>query len=103
MKAAASAGLPPAACRFALAKRASTAGSLELRGLRFAIDAGFVFVMVVIAFIDLDTKLILNKITIPAIVIFYGMSLLLPERRWWDGLVGVAVGYGVPWLIGYEG
>ncbi len=75
-------------------------GTVELRALRFAVDAAFVLVMVVIAFIDLDTKLILNKVTIPSIVAFYGLSLLLPERRWWDGLVGVAVGYGVPWLIG---
>ncbi len=75
-------------------------GSIELRALRFAIDAAFVFVMVVIAFIDLDTKLILNKITIPSIALAYGASLLLPERHWWDGLLGAAIGYGVPWLIG---
>ncbi len=31
---------------------------------------------------------------------FYLCSLALPERHWWDGLVGAAVGYGVPWLIG---
>jgi leader peptidase (prepilin peptidase)/N-methyltransferase len=24
----------------------------------------------------------------------------LPERTWWDGLVGAGIGYGVPWLIG---
>ncbi len=85
---------------FTLGDGGLLAGSLDLRALRFAIDAGFAFVLVVIAFIDLDTKLILNLVTIPAIVIFYGLSLLLPERRWWDGLVGVAIGYGVPWLIG---
>lgn len=75
-------------------------GSVELRALRFVIDAAFVLCMVVIAFIDLDTKLILNRITIPAIPLFYAASLALPERRWWDGLVGAAIGYGVPWLIG---
>jgi leader peptidase (prepilin peptidase)/N-methyltransferase len=75
-------------------------GSIELRALRFLIDALFVLVMTVIAFIDLDTKYILNKVTYPSIVLFYGLSLLLPERHWWDGLVGVAIGYGVPWLIG---
>ncbi|MGE5187370.1 MAG: prepilin peptidase, partial [Acidobacteriota bacterium] len=85
---------------FTLGEGGLLAGSLELRALRFAIDAAFVLVMVVIAFIDLDTKLILNKVTIPATIAFYALSLLLPERRWWDGLVGVAVGYGVPWLIG---
>jgi leader peptidase (prepilin peptidase)/N-methyltransferase len=72
----------------------------EVRLVRFAIAAGFVFVMVVITFIDLDTMLILDKVTIPSTVIFYLASLLLPERRWYDGLVGIAIGYGVPWAIG---
>ena len=74
--------------------------TVEMRAVRFVIAAGFVFVMVVITFIDLDTRLILDKITYPSIVIFYGASLLLPERHWWDGLIGAAIGYGVPWGIG---
>src|SRR6185436_20293969 len=49
-------------------------------------------------FIDVDHKLILNKITIPAIPIFYALSLT--THRWWEGLIGAAAGYGVPWLIG---
>lgn len=72
----------------------------EVRLVRFVIAAGFLFVMIVITFIDLDTMLILDKVTIPSTVIFYLASLLLPERRWYDGLVGIAIGYGVPWLIG---
>jgi leader peptidase (prepilin peptidase)/N-methyltransferase len=89
-----------AAWWFTLGDGGLLAGSIELRALRFAIDAAFILCMIVIAFIDLDTKLILNKITIPAIPFFYACSLALPERRWWDGLVGAAIGYGVPWLIG---
>ena len=73
--------------------------SLDDRALHFVIYAAFVFVMVVIAFIDIDHKLILNKVTIPSIVLAYGASLLL-GFRWWEGLVGIAIGYGVPWLIG---
>jgi leader peptidase (prepilin peptidase)/N-methyltransferase len=73
--------------------------SLDNRMLLFAIYAAFVWVMVVITFIDIDHKLILNKVTYPSIVIAYGVSLLL-GRAWWEGLVGIAVGYGVPWLIG---
>jgi leader peptidase (prepilin peptidase)/N-methyltransferase len=42
---------------------------------------------------------IYNKITVPAIVIAYALSLVI-ARAWWEGLVGIAVGYGVPWLIG---
>jgi leader peptidase (prepilin peptidase) / N-methyltransferase len=68
---------------------------LPLRLSRFAIAAAFVFVLVVISFIDLDTKLILNRITYPSIPIFWGLGMLLPERAWYHGLVGAAVGYGV--------
>jgi leader peptidase (prepilin peptidase)/N-methyltransferase len=70
------------------------------RLIHFAVCAAFGFVMVVITFIDLDHKLILNKITIPSIAMFYAASFLWPEHRWYDGLVGAAVGYGLPWAIG---
>lgn len=72
----------------------------DQRLIRFAIYAGFCFVMVVITFIDLDHKLILNKVTIPSIVGFYGLGLLLPPHTWYDGLIGAAIGYGLPWLVG---
>lgn len=68
---------------------------VALRLGRFAIAAAFVFVMVVIAFIDLDHKLILDRVTYPAIPLFYAIGLTLPERTWYDGLIGAAVGYGV--------
>jgi len=71
----------------------------DQRLLRFAVYAAFCFVMVVITFIDLDHKLILNKVTIPSIVLFYAAALLWPDRHWYDGLVGIAVGYGLPWAI----
>ncbi len=72
--------------------------AFDVRALHFLIYAGFVWVMVVITFIDVDHMLILDKVTLPSIVLFYGASLLF--RPWWEGLVGIAVGYGVPWLIG---
>jgi len=71
-----------------------------LRLVHFAVYAGFCFVMVVISFIDLDHKLILNKVTIPSIAIFYAASFIWPERHWYGGVVGAAVGYGLPWVIG---
>src|SRR5436190_9566396 len=40
----------------------------DVRLIRFAIYAAFCFVMVVITFIDIDHKLILNKISVPALV-----------------------------------
>ena len=72
----------------------------DQRLLHFAVYAAFCFVMVVITFIDVDHKLILNKITLPSIAIFYAASFLWPERWWYDGIVGIAVGYGLPWVIG---
>lgn len=66
---------------------------------RFAILAGFALVLVIIAFIDLDHKLILNRVTYPAIPAFYVAGLFLPGRTWWDGLVGIAVGYGTIRII----
>lgn len=73
---------------------------LSLRAMRFLILAAFLFTLVVITFIDLDYGWILDKITLPGIAIFYGLGQFLPERSWPDGLIGAAVGYGVPWLIG---
>ena len=73
---------------------------LDARALEFVVDAGFVWTMVVITFIDIDTKLILDKMTYPAAIIFYAVTFALPGYHWWDGLVGAAIGYGVPWLIG---
>jgi leader peptidase (prepilin peptidase)/N-methyltransferase len=70
----------------------------DTRLFHFVVYAAFVWVMVVITFIDIDHKLILNKVTIPAIVAFYAASLAF--RPWWQGLVGIAIGYGGPWLIG---
>ena len=72
--------------------------SFDNRMLLFFIYAAFVWVMVVITFIDVDHKLILDKVTFPSIIVFYGLSLLF--RPWWEGLIGIAVGYGVPLLIG---
>jgi leader peptidase (prepilin peptidase)/N-methyltransferase len=72
---------------------------LDVRLIRFAVYAMFCFVMVVVAFIDLDHKLILDKVTIPSAIVFYALGLVL-GRHWSTGLIGAAIGYGLPWLIG---
>lgn len=71
----------------------------EGRVLRWFIYAALSTLLVVITFIDLDHKLILDKITYPAIPLSYLLGLLLPETRWYDGLIGAAVGYGIVRLI----
>jgi leader peptidase (prepilin peptidase)/N-methyltransferase len=70
---------------------------LGMRLGRFAIYALFLFVLVVITFIDLDHKLIFDRITYPAIPLFYVLGLLTGDMAWWEGLLGAAVGYGVVW------
>lgn len=73
---------------------------IDLRVLKFVLFAAFIFSMVVITFIDIDHMLILDKVVWPAAVLGYGATFLLPGYRWYDGLIGAVVGYGVPWLIG---
>ena len=84
---------------FATVETGALTEAFDLRLARFAIYAAFGFVMVVITFIDLDHKLILDKITLPSIVIFYGLGLVL-GRTWHHGLIGAAVGYLLPWSVG---
>lgn len=78
----------------------SIRGEVELSQalLGFAIAAGFSFVMVVITFIDLDHWLILDRITLPSIAVFY-VAGLVQGRPWLDGLIGAAVGFGLVWII----
>ena len=73
--------------------------ALDERLVRFTITSAFAVVMVVITFIDLDHKLILDKLTYPAIPAFYGLGMILPERTWKEGLIGAALGYGFVRLV----
>ncbi len=87
-----------AAWWFAVDARASLE-PLDVRVMRFAIGAAFSFVMVVILFIDLDHKLILDRVTLPSLVGFYLLGIVLPERGWQDGLIGAAVGLALVRVI----
>ncbi|MFN0252499.1 MAG: prepilin peptidase [Kofleriaceae bacterium] len=78
-----------------------TAGVLfepfDERLVRFAVSCTFCFTMVVIAFIDIDHKLILHRVW--SVLVFYGLSLAL-GHDWWVGLAGAAIGFVLPWAIG---
>ncbi|MFH0902519.1 MAG: prepilin peptidase [Pseudomonadota bacterium] len=52
-------------------------------------------VLVVLAFIDIDHRLIPDRITWPAIPFFLLLGMALGELPWWDLLLGAALGYGV--------
>ncbi|MBP6629997.1 MAG: prepilin peptidase [Kofleriaceae bacterium] len=66
--------------------------------LTFVVQAAFVVVMVVILFIDLDHRLILDRVTLPSVLGFYAAGLVL-GRSWSVGMIGAAVGYGLVWTI----
>jgi leader peptidase (prepilin peptidase)/N-methyltransferase len=79
---------------FAVDARA-TLDPLDVRVIRAGVAATFAFVMVVILFIDLDHMLILDRVTLPSLVLFYALGVVLPERGWQDGIVGAAVGFAL--------
>jgi leader peptidase (prepilin peptidase) / N-methyltransferase len=65
------------------------------RGLNldFAVIAFYSFVFVVIGLIDLQTKLILNKIVYPIAVVAIVLDIFLPQPGFFSGLLGGVVGF----------
>ncbi len=62
-----------------------------------------VLLLVPITFIDLDTKLILNVLTLPGIVVGFLAALTLDSISVVDALAGMLVGGGFLWMIGLVG
>jgi leader peptidase (prepilin peptidase)/N-methyltransferase len=62
---------------------------------RFFVEFAFVGTLVVLSGIDLDHMLIPDRITYPAIPIFFVAALLLGDTPRWELLVGPIVGYGL--------
>jgi leader peptidase (prepilin peptidase) / N-methyltransferase len=84
---------------------ALTALVFALHGLVFepgpllVVRVVFASVLIVLAFIDLDHRILPNVITLPGIAIGFVASLFLPPG-WTASAIGIAVGGGVLWLIG---
>jgi leader peptidase (prepilin peptidase) / N-methyltransferase len=72
---------------------------LPHRLARFAIYALFTVIMVILTFIDLDHKLVPDRITYPAIPVFFLFGALLGDQPLWQLALGVVLGYGVVRLI----
>lgn len=72
---------------------------VEHRLARFAIYTFYVMTLLIITFIDLDHKIIPDKITYPGIPFFLLCGILLGDRPWLDLVIGVAAGYGLVRLI----
>ncbi len=50
--------------------------------------------LIVITFIDLDHQIIPDSITLPGIVLGFGLSLVLPDVSWKSSLLGILAGGG---------
>jgi leader peptidase (prepilin peptidase)/N-methyltransferase len=73
---------------------------VPIRLARFGVVALFLLALVVITFIDLDTKQIPDAITIPGIPVFFAFGILVGERPMLDLVLGVLGSYGAVGLLG---
>lgn len=72
--------------------------------LQFLAEFVFASLLIVIAFIDLDTYTIPNVLSVPGIVVGLAFSFVTPRLSWMESLIGVLVGGGFLYLIavGYQ-
>jgi leader peptidase (prepilin peptidase)/N-methyltransferase len=70
-------------------------------GLTISFFALFPFTaaLVVITFIDLDHRIIPDVISLPGIVVGFGLSFLLPDPSWKESLIGLLAGGGSLYLV----
>jgi leader peptidase (prepilin peptidase)/N-methyltransferase len=71
-----------------------------VRLARYFVGFAFTGVLLVLSFIDLDTKRLPDGITLPSIPIFFLAAFGMGDVPWLERLIGAAAGYGVIWLIG---
>lgn len=85
--------------------------AMGLHAARFATYFAFTGVLIVLSFIDLDTKRLPDVITLPSIAVFFLAGFALPDVVWWERAIGAAAGYllvrlvadGYYYLTGREG
>jgi len=68
-------------------------GALAVRLARFSLYFAFTAILIVLSFIDLDTKLLPDVITLPAIPIFFLAAFGAHDVPWSERAIGVAAGY----------
>ncbi len=59
----------------------------------------FACVLIVVAFIDIDHRIIPDRISLPGIVIFFLAALAVPSMSWLDALLGAAIGGGSLFVV----
>lgn len=67
---------------------------------QFVIEFVFVSLLLIIAFIDLDTFLIPDVLSWPGILLGFVSSFFTPRLAWTDSLLGIVIGGGLFYLIG---
>ena len=66
---------------------------------RYVVYFTFAAVLVALAFIDLDTKRLPDKITLPSVVVFFLGGFATGDVAWLERAIGAAAGYAVVRLI----
>jgi leader peptidase (prepilin peptidase)/N-methyltransferase len=66
-----------------------------------AVAFAFGAAMLVVTFIDLDHRIIPDRITLPGIALFGVLSLLMPQGSWVRALMGILVGGGSLWSVAW--
>jgi leader peptidase (prepilin peptidase) / N-methyltransferase len=69
--------------------------------LQFLVVFIFTAVLIVIAFIDVDHKIIPDILTLPGIAIFFLAGIFIMNVNWLEALIGVLVGGGVLFTIAF--
>jgi leader peptidase (prepilin peptidase)/N-methyltransferase len=66
---------------------------LGVRVARYAVYFAFAAVLTVLTFIDLDTRQLPDRITLPSIVVFFAGGLATGDVAWLERLIGAIGGY----------
>ncbi len=69
----------------------------------FLKNSVLVLLLIPVVFIDLDHRLILNKITIPGMVLGLAMSVAENPQQFYQPVLGILAGGGLLWLIAILG
>ena len=86
-------GAVAAAALWTLVVAGDPDGAIAVRLARFVYDFAFVGVLVVLSFIDLETLLLPDAITLPAIAVFFLAGFGVHEATWLARVIGAAAGY----------
>lgn len=70
-------------------------------GLSMVTGVYFVFIctLIVITFIDIDHRIIPDRITLPGIFVFFSAAFAIPSLSWIDSLLGVLIGGGSLFVV----